>query len=162
MCFLCILLMMFTGNISLLDQPKHGFLCSRTTASSAILPCLDWATEMAKGSVPVMSTFHSEIESAVLDLLLCGKCPIILVLGRKMYKVLPERLRKAYDSGRLLIISTSQQSRISKESAFLSNKYICQNSSILTFGFLSHESSLFLLYNEQSRLEKQIMVIAQI
>lgn len=154
-------IMEYLGNISLLDQPKHGFLCSRTTASSAILPCLDWATEMAKGSVPVMSTFHSEIESAVLDLLLRGRCPIILVLGRKMYKVLPERLRKAYNSGRLLIISTSQQSRISKGSAFMCNQYICEKSSTLTFGFLSHESSLFSLYNEQSRLGKQITVIGK-
>lgn len=138
--------MEYLGNISLLDQPKHGFLCSRCTKSSAILPCLDWATEHAHGNDVVMSTFHSEIESAVLDILLRGRCPIILVLGRKMYRVLPERLIQAMDTGRLLIISTSQQSRISKESAFLSNKYIADTATTLTFGFLSKESSLYPLY----------------
>ena len=56
------------GNISLLDQPKHGFLCSRCTKSSVILPCLDWAVEYSKGAIPIMSTFHSEIENAVLDI----------------------------------------------------------------------------------------------
>lgn len=140
--------MTFLGNIALLDQHPVGFLCSRATASSAILPCLDWATKMAKGDVPVMSTFHSDIESAVLDLLLRGKCPIILVLGRSMYKVMPERLKSAYDRGRLLIISTAQQSRISKKSAFISNRFIAENSSSLTFGYLSTSSSLFSIYKE--------------
>lgn len=140
--------MEYLGNLSLLDQHPVGFLCSRTTASSAILPCLDWATEMAKGSVPVMSTFHSEIESVVLDILLRGKCPIILVLGRCMYKVIPKRLQSALNSGRLLMISISHQSRISKESAYLSNKYITETATALTFGFISKESSLYPLYTE--------------
>ena len=61
--------MNYLGNISLLDNHVHGFLCSRSTASSAILPCLDWAVEMSKGTIPVMSTFHSEIESAVIEIL---------------------------------------------------------------------------------------------
>ena len=136
------------GNIALLDQPKHGFLCSRTTASSAILPCLDWATEMAKGNVPVMSTFHSELESAVFDILLRGTCPIIMVLGRSLYKSMPERLKSAMESERLLLISVTKQSRISKESAFLANKYISENSTTITFGFLSKESSLYPLYEK--------------
>lgn len=136
------------GNLSLLDQHPVGFLCSQTTASSAILPCLDWATEMAKGSVPVMSTFHSDLESAVLDILLRGSCPIILVLGRSMYKVMPKRLVEAFEAGRLLVVSISQQSRISRESAFLCNRYIAETASMLTFGFLSKQSSLYPLYEE--------------
>lgn len=136
------------GSLSLLDQHSVGFLCSRTTASSAILPCLDWATEMANGSVPVMSTFHSDLESAVLDILLRGSCPIILVLGRSMYKVMPKQLVEAFDSGRLLIVSISQKSRISRESAFLCNRYIAETASMLTFGFLSKQSSLYPLYEE--------------
>lgn len=140
--------MEYLGNISLLDQPKHGFLCSRCTKSSVILPCLDWASEHARGNTVIMSTFHSEIESAVLDILLRGRCPIILVLGRSMYKVMPERLKSAYDRGRLLIISTVQQSRISKKSAFISNRFIAENSSSLTFGYLSTSSSLFSIYEE--------------
>lgn len=138
--------MMTMGNIALLDQQPVGFLCSRSTASSAILPCLDWATNMAKGNVPVMSTFHSEIESAVLDILLRGKCPIIIVLGRSLYKVIPERWKQTYEDGRLLIVSTSMQSRISRESAFNSNKYIADTADSLTFGFLPEESSLYSIF----------------
>lgn len=138
--------MTYLGNVSLLDQEKHGFLCSRCTKSSVILSCLDWAVERAHGDAVVMSTFHSEMEDAVLDMLLPGTCPIILVLGRSLYKVVPEKLRPALDSGRLLIVSISNQGRISRESAFAANEYICKNAHSVTFGFLAPDSSLYSLY----------------
>lgn len=144
------------GNKSLLDLPKHGFLCSRCTKSSVILPCLDWAVERAKGEDPVISTFHSEIEKAVLDMLIPGKCPVILVLGRSIYKKIPENLQRLLDANRLLIISVCNQSRISKDSAYMSNKYICQNSQSLTFGFISKESALFSLYNESRNVPSHL------
>ena len=144
--------MNYLGNIYLLDQPKHGFLCSRCTKSSVILPCLDWAVSHAHGAAVVMSTFHSEMEDAVLDMLLPGTCPIILVLGRSLYKTVPEKLRPALDSGRLLIISLCEQSRISRQSAQACNEFICQNAHALTFGFLSPDSSLYPLY-ESAKLQ---------
>lgn len=148
------------GNIALLDQQPVGFLCSRTAASSAILPSLDWASEMAKGDVPMMSTFHSELESAVLDILLRGKCPIILVLGRSMYKVIPQKLKTAIDDNRLLIISISQQSRINKESAFLCNKYIAETASTITYGFLSKESSLYPIYRNLKAKHRKFNILS--
>ena len=153
--------MIYCGNISLLDQPKHGFLCSRCTKSSVILPCLDWAVSHAHCDAVVMSTFHSEMEDAVLDMLLPGTCPIILVLGRSLYKVVPEKLRPALDSGRLLIVSISNQGRISRESAFAANEYICKNSDSITFGYLSHDSSLRTLYDDVVAKNKQVQVISQ-
>ena len=153
--------MNYLGNISLLDQPKHGFLCSRCTKSSVILPCLDWAVSHAHSDAVVMSTFHSEMEDAVLDMLLPGTCPIILVLGRSLYKVVPEKLRPALDSGRLLIVSISNQGRISRESAFAANEYICNNSDSITFGYLSQDSSLRTLYDDAVAKNKQVQVISQ-
>lgn len=151
--------MNYLGNISLLDHEKHGFLCSRCTKSSVILPCLDWAVEHAHGNAAVMSTFHSEMEDAVLDILLPGTCPIILVLGRSLYKVVPEKLRPALDAGRLLIVSISNQGRISRESAFAANEYICNNSDTITFGYLSQDGSLRMLYDEAVAQNKQAQVI---
>ena len=145
------------GNTSLLSQPAHGFLCSRCTKSSAILPCLDWAAEMAHGSTPVMSTFHSELEDAVLDILLRGTCPIILVLGRRPYTDIPAKLKTALDTGRLLIVSISSQQRITKDSAFRCNKYIYNHASFLTFGFVSSKSSLFPLF--QQAQNKQCLIL---
>ena len=146
------------GNISLLDQPKHGFLCSRCTKSSVILPCLDWAVEYSKGTIPVISTFHSEIEEAVLDILQKGICPIILVLGRKQYKRIPEKLQTAFDNNRLLIVSVSNHNRITKESALLANRYVCEQSHDITFGFISPDSSLSSLY-DQTKASKKTKVL---
>lgn len=151
--------MTYLGNISLLNLSKHSFLCSRCTKSSVILPCLDWAVGHAHGDAVVMSTFHSEMEDAVLDLLLSGSCPIILVLGRSLYKVVPEKLRPALDAGRLLIVSISNQGRISRDSAFAANEYICQQSDSITFGYLSQDSYLRTLYDEAVAQNKQVQVI---
>jgi hypothetical protein len=148
------------GNISLLDQPKHGFLCSRCTKSSVILPCLDWAVEYSKGTIPVISTFHSEIEEAVLDILLKGICPIILVLGRKQYKRIPEKLQTAFDNNRLLIVSVNNQNRINRESALSANRYVCEQSHDITFGFISPNSSLYSLY-EETKVTKKTKVLIE-
>ena len=138
------------GNISLLEGPIDGFLCSRSTKSSVILPCLDWAAEHAKGTIPVMSTFHSEMEKAVWDILTPGTCPIILVLGRSLYKKIPNELQTLLDNNRLLIVSITERRGINRESAALSNKFICDTAATLTFGFVSPESSLYPLCQEAS------------
>lgn len=154
--------MEYIGNISLLNLPKHGFLCSRCTKSSAILPCLDWAKDRAHDAEPVISTFHSEMEDAVLDMLLLGTCPVILVLGRKPYKQLPDKLIPPLEAGRLLVISTSEQARISRSSAQLCNEFVCDNSVSLTFGFLSKSSSLYPLYEKAKQNKKNITLISHV
>lgn len=137
-----------------------GFLCSRSTSSSAILPSLDWAATAARGSSPIASTFHSKLEVAVLDVLLRGTCPIILVLARQPYKILPDKLKEAVASGRLEILPVSDDSRISKESALQANQYICEHAQSLTFGFLSQESSLYPLYLQAAQSGKHIDILS--
>lgn len=137
-----------------------GFLCSRSTSSSAILPSLDWASYAAQGSAPIASTFHSKLEVAVLDILMRGTCPIILVLARQPYKILPDKLKEAVASGRLEILSVSDDSRISKESALQANQYICDHAQSLTFGFLSQESSLYPLYLQAAQSGKHIDILS--
>ncbi len=134
--------MTLLGNTSLLELPKHGFLCSRTTCSSAILPCLDWAVAMAKGSEPIMSTFHSQLEQSVLELLASGTCPIIMVLGRKQYHKLPYHLQTLHDQDRLLVVSITDQQRIDRHSAAMCNNYIMSHAIDLTFGYIAPGSSL--------------------
>lgn len=161
--------MTYLGNILLLDQllrPSsgqgvHGFICSRCTRSSAILPCLDWAVAHNYETTPIMSTFHSEMEKAVLDMLIGGKCPVIIVLGRSLYKVIPEKLKPLLSSNRLLIISLCEQKRISRESAYECNKFICEHSTDLTFGYISHGSSLNMLRDMAAQSDKSIKVITE-
>lgn len=140
------------GNVSLLEQALHGFVCSRTTKSSVILPCLDWASRMSGGKEVVMSTFHSPIEKSVLEILLRGNCPIAIVLGRKLYKEVPSLWKKSIEEGRMLIVSLTEQSRISQQSALESNKFILEKSEDVFVGFASPNGNLDkLLKNENIR-----------
>lgn len=111
----------------MLKRRKIGFLASRKISSSAILPTLDWAVEISKQSdVAVVSGFHSRLEKDVLKFLLQGKCGIIVVLARGIYRKLPKPLEVAMNNQRLLIISLEKETvtRVSERTAHKRNKYV--------------------------------------
>ena len=117
----------YLGNKELLKRRKIGFLASRKISSSAILPTLDWAVEISKQSdVAVVSGFHSRLEKDVLKFLLQGKCGIIVVLARGMYRKLPKIYDVAINDNRLLIISLEKETvtRVSERTAHKRNKYV--------------------------------------
>ena len=116
--------MEYLGNKELLNLPKTAFLASSTIPPDMVLRCYDWAAAKHEGCV--VSGFSSKLERDVLHFLLRSKCPIILVLARQMYKVIPEELKEALEQDRLLIISTTNAIRQSKVTALARNKYICE------------------------------------
>jgi len=75
--------------------------------------------------------------------LIKAKCPVILVLARQMYKVIPEEMKETLDQGRLLIISTSHAVRQSKVTALARNKYICEIADKILFVGVNEKSSLY-------------------
>lgn len=134
------------GNTSLLDRKKIGFFASGTIAALSVLPTLDWATEVARREdVAIVSGFHSKMEREVLDFLLRGKCGIICVLARSIYKKIPDKYREAYNAGRVLFIAPF------KTSATMTSCHLCQQrneyaasiSDELVFSSLTPESSLY-------------------
>ncbi len=116
----------YHGNKDLLKRKKWGFLASRQVASNEVLLCYDWATERSKSGDCVVSGFSSKMEKDVLHFLLKGKSPIIMVLARRMYAKLPEEWRNAVNDGRMLIVSTSQAVRQSRQTALLRNQYVAE------------------------------------
>lgn len=115
------------GNEELLNWWKIGFLASRKISSSAILSTLDWAVEISKrADVVVVSGFHSRLEKDVLKFLLQGKCGIIIVLARGMYRKLPKIYDVAMKENRLLIVSLEKETviRVSERTAHKRNKYV--------------------------------------
>ena len=117
----------YLGNKELLNRWKIGFLTSRKISSSAILPTLDWAVEISKrADVVVVSGFHSRLEKDVLKFLLQGKCGIIIVLARSMYRKLPKIYDTVMKENRLLIISLEKETitRVSERTAHKRNKYV--------------------------------------
>ena len=138
--------MEYLGNKELLKLPKTAFLASSTIPPDMVLRCYDWATAKHEGCV--VSGFSSKLEQDVLHFLLKTKCPIILVLARKMYRDIPEELKDALKQGRMLIISTSTAVRQSKVTAMARNKYICEIADNILFIGVSPNSSLYPLTEE--------------
>lgn len=133
----------YLGNKELLKQYKTAFLASSTIPPDMVLKCYDWASAKHEGCV--VSGFSSKLEQDVLHFLLKAKCPIILVLARCMYKVIPEELKEAMEEGRILIISVSNAVRQSKVLAHARNKYICEIADQILFVGVSEKSSLYKL-----------------
>ena len=134
------------GNTSLLDRKNIGYFASSKIATLSVLPTLDWATEVAQHEdVAIVSGFHSKMEREVLDFLLRGKCGIVCVLARSIYKKIPEKFREAYNSGRVLFIAPFKTSatRTSRHLCQQRNEYVASISDELVFSSLTPDSSLY-------------------
>ncbi len=143
------------GNLELLERPKTAFLCSSKTTSRDILKSLDWVTSVPKDSC-IISGFQTKQEKDVLQLLLKRHIPVIIVLARRMYKMLPAEMQSAINCNEALIISLTHLPRNSKQSALARNKYIISIADNVVFGALAPTSSLTNLVEEQKLLGIEI------
>ena len=117
----------YLGNKVLLKKRKVGFLASRKISTLSVLPTLDWAMQMSKQEeTAIVSGFHSRMEKDVLKILLQGKCGIIIVLARGMYRKIPLEYTEALLQQRILFISFEKDSvtRVSEISAHRRNEYV--------------------------------------
>ena len=117
----------YLGNKELLKKRKVGILASRKISTLSVLPILDWAMQMSKQEeVTVVSGFHSRMERDVLKILLQGKCGIIIVLARGMYRKVPQQYKEAMESNRILFLSYEKDTitRVSEASAHKRNKHV--------------------------------------
>lgn len=148
------------GNTSLLDRKKIGYFASSKIATLSVLPTLDWAAEISKREdVTIVSGFHSKMEREVLDFLLRGKCGIVCVLARSIYKKIPDKFREAYNSGRILFIAPFKTSatRTSRHLCQQRNEYVASISDELVFSSLTPDSSLYQLYSAMSTYKPSIV-----
>lgn len=147
----------YFGNQELLKLKKTAFLASNTISSETVLQVYDWATEMRNQGECVVSGFSSKLEQDVLHFLLKGSQPIIIVLARKMYKVIPDELKEPLAQNRLLIISVSNAVRQSRATAMIRNRYVCEMADRILFVGVTEQSSLYSYKNEfRNKLEKSI------
>ena len=145
----------YLGNKELLELPKTAFLASSKIPVDLVLSCYDWALQTAQSEQCVVSGFSSHLEKEVLHFLMKGRCPIILVLAREMYKQVPQELQTLLDDNRLLIISTNNAVRQSKATALVRNRHICEMADCILFVGVTESSSLYPLaikYKNRSKL----------
>ena len=86
------------------------------------------------------------LEKEVLNILLKGTSPLILVLARRMWdeRYIPTLFRKPLAEGRLLVVSPVSQTirRVDARSAALRNRYILDHVDRLCLGALDPDGSL--------------------
>ena len=145
------------GNTELMNLHKVGYFAASKIASLSVLPTLDWATEIAKrDDVVIISGFHSKLEREVLNYLLKGKCGIICVLARGIYKQIPAKYKEAFHNNRILFISLESDKTLNygREQTAKRNEFIASTSDELVFSSVTHESSLYNL-TQTSKAVKQ-------
>lgn len=132
------------GNMGLLEKRKTAFFCSSKTTSRNVIESFDWATCVPKDTC-VISGFQTKLEKDVLQLLLKRHIPVVIILARKMYKNLPTEIMDAIERNEALVISISNLSRNTKESAWKRNKFVIEQAADIVFGALDTTSSLYSL-----------------
>lgn len=136
------------GNKELINLHKIGYFASSKIVSLSVLPTLDWAAEIAKREdVVIISGFHSKLEREVLNYLLKGKCGIICVLARGIYKQIPAKYKEAFGNNRVLFISLESDKTLNygREQTARRNEFIALSADELVFSSVTPESSLFSL-----------------
>jgi hypothetical protein len=117
------------GNIELLHQPLLAVFSSAKCPASMILKAHDYAKEIRNGEIGIISGFHAPAEKEILEVLLKGTCPIIVVLGRRLENArLPVLWRAEIEKGRMLVISPFKeyQIQVKKEMALKRNDLAAQ------------------------------------
>ena len=146
----------YLGNQELLKLPKTAFLASSNIATETVLQVYDWATDMRSRGECIVSGFNSRLEQDVLHFLLKGNQPVILVIARRMYKVIPKKLQEALIQNRLLIVSVCNAVRQSKNTAMMKNKWICEMADKILFIGVTEQSSLYALKVAFNNKQKSI------
>lgn len=142
----------YLGNTELLKCRKTAFFAPGKISVASVMPCYDWATEMARSGECIISGFTSRLESDVWNFLERGSQPIIIVLTRSKFKVIPMKYRPLLDAGRLLIIFLGYGSHPCREYATRRNEYVASIADRLVFATFAPESSLSHIYSLYSSI----------
>lgn len=136
--------MEYLGNIDFLKNHKTAFLCSRKIEAAAVLKCYEWALLQRDRGLCVISGFHSPIEKEVLEILLKGVQPIIIVKARGKMTSLPAKYKKAIAEKRLLLLYpfTESVKRITSITAQQRNELIIRLADVVVIGHASEEGEI--------------------
>jgi predicted Rossmann fold nucleotide-binding protein DprA/Smf involved in DNA uptake len=108
----------YIGNIELIRKPMLAIFASVKCPASLILKAHDYASEIRDGETGIISGFHAPTEKEILAVLLKGKCPLIIVLGRRLKNArIPLTWRSEIGRGRMLVLSpfAEYQEHVTKE-----------------------------------------------
>lgn len=134
------------GNEELLDRHLVAFFASRDVTPHDVQLARQWAESICQTDKVVISGFHSPLEKEVLSILLENHHPVIIALGRTLYKKIPPYLQSALDEGRLLFVSMCEYSRHSCKSAETRNWNVAHMADEIYFSRFVKPSLLSTMY----------------
>ena len=135
-----------SGNKNLLDRELVAFFASRKATPHDTQLALQWAESICQTDKVVISGFHSPLEKEVLNILLEHHHPVVVALGRALYKKVPSHLQTAFDEGNLLFISFRTSTRHSWNSAQQRNWGVADLANEIYFTHFDNTSSLSTLH----------------
>ena len=135
-----------SGNKDLLDRELVAFFASRKATPHDTQLALQWAESICQTDKVVISGFHSLLEKEILNYLLERQHPVIIALGRALYKRIPDHLKSHFDEGRVLFVSFRDYSRHSWNSAHIRNWSVAKLAEEVYFTQFDNTSSLSTLH----------------
>lgn len=129
----------FAGNENLLDKKKIALFVSINCPGAMIFQSYDFVFKLrTRKNISFISGFHSPMEKECLGSIAAGASGIIWCVAKSITSFkLPEELQKAYDDGRVLILSSFPEkvTRITKQTAMERNKLVAAIADELFFSY---------------------------
>ena len=138
----------FLGNMALLEREMVAFLAPSRVSPVAVLPTLDWASDIVQTGKVVVSGFSSRMEKEVWSIFTRSSAPIVAVKVCKKYKKIPPIYSPLLADGRLLLVFLGIGVRLDRKNAVRRNAYVAQLAHEVVFPSLDEKSSLFSLYQK--------------
>jgi len=132
------------GKRDIFSHQKTAFLCSQRCPAGTVLKSYDWAKQQRTQGNCIISGNHSQIEKDVVDILLKGQQPLIIVLARGMLQRWDKSILQAIEDERLLIISPfdTPTKRVSRKTAEIRNRTLIHLSDSITVGYVTPDGML--------------------
>ena len=135
-----------SGNTELLDRPLVAFFASRKATPHDAQLARQWAESICQTNKVVISGFHSPLEKEIMTFLLERQHPLVIALGRSLYKRIPEQLQPHFDEGRVLFVSYRGYTRHSLNSSQIRNWSVANLAEEVYFTQFDESSSLSTLH----------------
>ncbi len=148
--------MEYLGNLDLLKLHKTAFLCSQKCPADVVLKSYSWAKEQRSAGNCIVCGNHSQIEKDVIEILLRGNQPLIMVLPRGLKTLWNEEILKAIQSQRLLIISSFKEDvkRVTRATSEKCNEAILSLADKVVIGFANSDGQL-----EKTLMDKMYLLL---
>lgn len=148
----------YLGQAEAIPVKAMAFLCSINCPGSIMIKAQDYANQLVKKNVAVISGFHSPIEKEVLRVLLRGKQPIVIILARsiKGFRI-PSEWRPHIDSGRLLVVGSPKNTLNSDAACAKRNELVCGLANSVFIAYATPAGKLEKLAVSLSKIRKPLL-----